>query len=174
MSATLPNISLEERRALLDKPHRVSEEEAYYEEMKADVSVSVHHVNWMFETQSGDVIKTWLQDKTVDFKFPRQMSPLEYYSAGYCIAHSSAQWVLTFREHKEETDLKMFCNGTISTEEGDFKIGLRVLVFMASEKLDILFTNLGPHIQELHMKLRDGNISLVNLSSLQILSLIHI
>ena len=124
----LVNISLEHRRALLGKPrshptpkqrlasmnpHNVSAQDTSYTQMKSDISVSVHPLNWLFETQSSDVIKAWLQDKTVEFKFPRKMSPLEYYSAGYCIAHSSAQWVLTIQEHKEEADLKMFCDGSL-------------------------------------------------------------
>ena len=167
----LLNISLEQRRALLDKPRSVSTRYATYTQMESDISVSVHNLNWMFETQSSDVIKAWLQDKTVEFKFSRQMSPLEYYSAGYCIAHSSACWVLTIQEHKEESHLKMFCDGIASTKEADFKIRLKVLVYMATEKIETLLTNLGPHIQELHLKLRDGSIVLENLSALQVLHL---
>ena len=182
----LVNISLEHRRALLEKPrsyptprqrlasmmnpHHVSAQDTSYTQMKSDISVSVHPLNWLFETQSSDVIKAWLQDKTVEFKFPRQMSPLEYYSAGYCIANSSAQWVLTIQEHKEETDLKMFCDGITSTK-ADFKIGLKVLVHMATEKIETLLTNLDRHIQELHLKLRDSSIVLENLSALQVLHL---
>ena len=183
----LLNISQEHRRALLEKPrshptprqrlalimnpHNVSAQDTSYTQMKSDISVSVCPLNWIFETQSSDVIKAWLQDKTIEFKFPRQMSPLEYYSAGYCIANSSARWVLTIQEHKEETDLKMFCDGITSTKEVDFKIGLKVLVYMATEKIETLLTNLGPHIQELHLKLRDGSIVLENLSALQVLHL---
>ena len=183
----LVNISPEYRRALLEKPriyprrkqrpavrmnpNNVSAQGASYTQMKSDISVSVHPLNWLFETQSSDVIKAWLQDKTVEFKFPRKMSPLEYYSAGYCIAHSSARWVLTIQEHKEETDLKMFCDGITSTKEAGFKIGLKVSVHMATEKIETLLTNLGPHIQELHLKLRDGSIVLENLSALQVLHL---
>ena len=183
----LLNISLEHRRALLGKscshpapkqrlasmvnPHNVSAQDTSYTQMKSDISVSVQPLNWLFETQSSDVIKAWLQEKTVEFKFPRQMSPLEYYSAGYCIAHSSARWVLTIQEHIEETDLKMFCHGITSTEEADFKIGLKVLVHMATEMIETLLTKLGPHIQELHLKLRDGSIVLENLSALQVLHL---
>ena len=167
----LLNISLEQRRALLDKPHSVSARYATYTQMESDISVSVHKLNWMFETQSTDVIKAWLQNKTVEFKFPRQMSPLEYYSAGYCIAHSSARWVLIIQERKEESDLKMFCDGIASTKEADFKIRLKVLVYMTTEKIETLLTNLGPHIQELYLKLRDGSIVLENLSALQVLHL---
>ena len=180
----LLNISLEQRRALLDKPHSISEEDATYTQMKSDVSASVHHVNWMFEAHSSvhdvnwmfeahssDVIKTWLEDKTVEFKFPRQMSPLEYYSAGYCTAQSGAHWVLTIQEHKEETDLKMFCDGITSTKEADFKIKLNVLVCMASEKLSTLLTKMGPHILELHTRLCDDNIAFENLSALRVLHL---
>ena len=183
----LVNISPEHRRALLEKPYsyprqkqrlavrmnpnNVSAQDTSYTQIKSDISVSVHPLNWLFETQSSDIIKAWLQDKTVEFIFPRQMSPLEYYSAGYCIAHSSAQWVLTIQEHKEETDLKMFCDGITSTEEADFKIGLKVLVYMATERIETLLTNLGSHLQELHLKLRDGSIVLENLSALQVLHL---
>ena len=42
---------------------------------------------------------------------------------------------------------------------------------MATEKIETLLANLGPHIQELHLKLRDGSIVLENLSALQVLHL---
>ena len=164
----LLNISIEQRRGFLE-PLNSAHEDMDYTQMTSDVSVCAHHLNWMFETQSSDVIKTWLQDKTVDFKFQAQMSPLEYYSAGYCIAHSSAQWVLTIEEDIEENALKMFCTGASSAEEADFKTKLRILT--ATEKLDMLFTTLGPYMQELYLRIYDSNISLEQLSALRVLQL---
>ena len=166
----LDNISIEQRRGFLE-PLNSAAKDMDYTQMISDVSVCAHHLNWMFETQSSDVIKTWLQDKTVDFKFQAQMSPLECYSAGYCIAHSSAQWVLTIEEDMEENAVKMFCTGASSAEEDDFKTKLRVVANVATEKLTVLLTHLGPHIQELHLRIYDSNLSFKNLLGLQVLQL---
>ena len=166
----LLNISIEQRRGFLE-PLYGAPEDMDYTQMTSDVSVCAHHLYWMFETQSSDVIKTWLQEKTVDFKFQAQMSPLEYYSAGYCIAHSSAQWVLTIEEDIEENALKMFCTGASSAEEADFKTKLRILTNVRTEKLDMLLTNLGPYLQELYLRIYDSNISLEQLSALRVLQL---
>ena len=166
----LLNISVEQVRGLLE-PLYGAPEDMDYTQMTSDVSVCAHHLNWMFETQSSDVIKTWLQDKTVDFKFQAQMSPLEYYSAGYCIAHSSAQWVLTIEEDIDENAVKMFCTGTGSAEEADFKTKLRTLTDVGTKKLDMLLTNLGPCMRELYLRIYDSNISLENLSALRVLQL---
>ena len=166
----LLNISIEQRRGFLE-PLNSAYKDMDYTQMTSDVSVCAHHLNWMFETQSSDVIKTWIQDKTVDFKFQAQMSPLEYYSAGYCIAHSSAQWVLTIEKDIEESALKMFCTGASSAEEADFKTKLRILTNVGTEKLDMLLTTLGPYLQELYLRIYDSNISLEQLSALRVLQL---
>ena len=166
----LLNISIEQRRGFLE-PLYGAPEDMDYTQMTSDVSVCAHHLNWMFETQSSDVIKTWLQDKTVDFKFQAQMSPLEYYSAGYCIAHSSAQWVLTIEEDMEESALKMFCTGASSAEKADFMTKLRILTNVGTEKLAMLLTTLGPCMRELYLRIYDSNISLENLSALRVLQL---
>ena len=166
----LLNISVEQVRGFLE-PLNSAHKDMDYTQMTSDVSICAHHLNWMFETQSSDVIKLWLQDKTVDFKFQAQMSPLEYYSAGYCIAHSSAQWVLTMEEDIDENAVKMFCTGASSAEEADFKTKLRILTNVGTEKLDRLLTNLGPYLQELYLRIYDSNISLEQLSALRVLQL---
>ena len=61
-----------------------------------DVRVTTDHVNWMFEAHSTDVITSLLERKTVVYHItPEEMFLLDYYSLGYCIAHSQCQWVLT-------------------------------------------------------------------------------
>ena len=166
----LLNISIEQRRGFLE-PLNSASKDMDYTQMISDVSVCAHHLNWMFETQSSDVIKTWLQDKTVDFKFQAQMSPLECYSAGYCIAHSSAQWVLTIYEDIDENAVKLFCTGASSAEKANFMTKLRILTNVGTEKLDRLLTTLGPYMQELYLRIYDSNISLEQLSALRVLQL---
>ena len=56
--------------------------------MIPDISVSVHHINWLFEAQNTNL----LHNHTVRFKFTGTMQPLEYYSLGYCIVHSNCKW----------------------------------------------------------------------------------
>ena len=166
----LLNISIEQRRALLE-PLNSASKDMDYTQMISDVSVCAHHLNWMFETQSSNAIKTWLQDKTVDFKFQAQMSPLECYSAGYCIAHSSANWVLTIYEDIDENAVKLFCTGGSSAEKADFMTKLRILTNVGTEKLAMLLTTLGPYMQELYLRIYDSNISLEQLSALRVLQL---
>ena len=166
----LLNISIEQRRGFLEPPNSASKD-MDYTQMISDVSVCAHHLNWMFETQSSDVIKTWLQDKTVDFEFQAQMSPLECYSAGYCIAHSSANWVLTIDEDIDENAVKLFCTGASSAEKADFMTKLRILTNVGTEKLAMLLTTLGPYMQELYLRIYDSNISLEQLSALRVLQL---
>ena len=166
----LDNISIEQRRGFLE-PLNSASKDMDYTQMISDVSVCAHHLNWMFETQSSDVIKTWLQDKTVDFKFQAQMFPLECYSAGYCIAHSSAQWVLTIDEDIDENAVKLFCTGASSAEKADFTTKLRILTNVGTEKLAMLLTTLGTYMQELYLRIYDSNISLEQLSALRVLQL---
>ena len=68
--------------------------------LKCDTAASIDLVNWMFEAQSDNIIGLLGFDALdtepfiVGFCFDYSMSPMDYYSLGYCIAHSQCQWVL--------------------------------------------------------------------------------
>ena len=139
--------------------------------MVPDISVSVHHINWLFEAQNTVL----LHNHTVSFKFTREMQPLEYYSVGYCIVHSNCNWTLGIRRDTEEEKLQMVSSGT---ESGDAKstehrVALRTVEPMSSEYLNTIFTHLGPHLEELYLRLADNgsSLSLTNLPALHILEL---
>ena len=53
--------------------------------MMPNVSLSADHTNWMFEAQNTDILKSLLQNQTVELDFTHGMPPLEYYSIGYLI-----------------------------------------------------------------------------------------
>ena len=65
----LANISLDQIKGLFGKPLQENESSQgkCCTRMTPDISVSVHHTNWMFETQSAEIIKTLLENGTVEF-----------------------------------------------------------------------------------------------------------
>ena len=139
--------------------------------MIPDISVSVHHINWLFEAQNTDL----LHNHTVSFEFTREMQPLEYYSVGYCIVHSNCNWSLGITRDTEEEKLQMLSSGA---ESGDAKstehrVALRTEEPISSEYLNIIFTGLGPYLEEMYLKLSDNgsSLSLTNLPALHILEL---
>ena len=143
--------------------------------MVPDISVSAHHINWLFEAQNTVLLQSLLHNHTVRFEFTREMQPLEYYSLGYCIVHSNCNWTLGIRRDTEEEKLQMLSSGA---ESGDAKgaehrVALRTVEPMSSEYLNIIFTGLGPRLAEMYLQLADNgsSLSLTNLSALHILEL---
>ena len=139
--------------------------------MVPDISVSVHHINWLFEAQNTDL----LHNHTVSFEFTREMQPLEYYSVGYCIVHSNCNWSLGIRGNTEEEKLQIFSSGAKSgdTKSTEHRVALRTEEPMSSEYLNIIFTGLGTYLDEMYLKLADNgsSLSLSNLPALHILEL---
>ena len=172
----LANISLDQIKGLFGKPLQENESSQgkCCTRMTPDISVSVHHTNWMFETQSTEIIKTLLENGTVEFVCEKGMVPLEYYCVGYSIAHSQCNWCLTFAEDIEDEKLKMFLT-EINKIGGDteHRVAVKTVQPMSSEKLNTLFAALGPWLEELYLKLSDNgsSLSLTNLSALHILEL---
>ena len=172
----LTNISLDQIKGLFGKP--LQENESSQGKcctcMTPDISVAVHHTNWMFETQSPEIIKTLLENGTVEFVCEKGMVPLEYYCVGYCIAHSQCNWCLTFAEDMEDEKLEMFLT-EINKIGGDteHRVAVKTDQPMPSEKLNTLFAALGPWLEELYLKLSDNgsSLSLTNLPALHILEL---
>ena len=64
-------------------------------QISCNTEIDVNLVNWMFETQRDDVILRILGQKTIRFTVERSMLLMDYYSLGYCIAHSQCRWILT-------------------------------------------------------------------------------
>ena len=139
--------------------------------MVPDISVSVHHINWLFEAQNTDL----LHNHTVSFDFTREMQPLEYYSVGYCIVHSNCKWSLGIRGDMEEEKLQMLSSGAKSgdTKSTEHRVALRTEEPISSEDLNIIFTGLGTYLEEMYLRLADNgsSLSLCNLPALHILEL---
>ena len=172
----LANISLEQIKGLFGKPLQVNESSQgkCCTRMTPDISVGVHHTNWMFETQSTEIIKTLLENGTVEFVCEKGMVPLEYYCVGYCITHSQCNWCLTFAEDMEDEKLEMFLTEINKTGGGtEHRVAVKTDQPMSSEKLNTLFAALGPWLEELYLKLADNgsSLSLTNLPTLHILEL---
>ena len=172
----LTNISLDKIRGLFGKPLQENESSQgkCCTRMTPDISVGVHHTNWMFETQSTEIIKTLLENGTVELVCEKGMVPLEYYCVGYCITHSQCNWCLTFAEDIEDEKLEMFLTEINKTGGGtEHRVAVKTDQPMPSEKLNTLFAALGPWLEELYLKLADNgsSLSLTNLSALHILEL---
>ena len=172
----LENISLDQIRGLFGKPLQENESSQgkYCTRMTPDISVGVHHTNWMFETQSTEIIKTLLENGMVEFVCEKGMVPLEYYCVGYCIAHSQCNWCLTFAEDMEDEKLEMFLTEINKTGGGtEYRVAVKIDQPMSSETLNTLFAALGPWLEELYLKLADNgsSLSLTNLPALHILEL---
>ena len=143
----------------------------YCKRMIPDISVSVHHINWLFEAQNTDL----LHNHTVSFEFTGKMQPLEYYSVGYCIVHSNCNWSLGIRGDTEEEKLQLLLSGAKSGDAKgtEHRVALRTEEPMSSEYLNIIFTGLGTYLEEMYLKLADNSssLSLTNLPALHILEL---
>ena len=64
--------------------------------LKCDAAVTSELINWMFEGQCCNLLNREYDNKplTVEMHWEGSMLPMDYYSLGYCIAHSECQWVL--------------------------------------------------------------------------------
>ena len=134
--------------------------------------VSAHHTNWLFEAQNSELLQSLFHNHAASFTFTRGMLPLEYYSVGYCIAHSHGKWSLTVGKDTEEEKLHMLGSGA-KTGDGDYRVAVKT-TSMTPEKMHILVNGFSSHVEELYyLKIPDnGNsLSLPPLSTLHILEL---
>ena len=46
------------------------------------------------------------------------MLPMDYYSLGYCIAHSQCQWLEVKEEYEVEEEMRMLGNGASTSNGG--------------------------------------------------------
>ena len=148
--------------------------------ISSNAAVCVYFVQWLFETQSDDVIEYVLGQKTIEFEFLSGMLSLDYYALGYCISHSKCQWVLGLEEEIDETHLKMLAAGAGTRSEPRGRVvGLRGdLIFMNAEftltnLLNWCFTSWRDilHLQQLFLKqpVLCDSISWPDISALRVL-----
>ena len=170
----LKTVTHEQLRGILGEPHIEQSDECqsqYCKPMKADVCVRAHHTNWLFESQNLDLVQSLLHNHTAEFIFTSNMLQLEYYSAGYCIAHSHCNcMLLTFEEDANEDKLSMFVNGVESGDSGPSRVALKTTEPMSNDKLSLLWKYFGSCIEELYLTV-PKSLTLSNLSALRILGL---
>ena len=172
----LSKVTPDQMKSLLGEPTVVQSDEhqtPYCNPMRPDVCVSPHHTNWLFEAQNSELLQSLFHNHTVSFTFTRGMLPLEYYSVGYCIAHSHSKWSLTFDEDTKEEKLHMLVNVAKSVD-GNPRVAALKTTSMTPENMNILVNCFSSHVEELYyLKIPDnGNsLSLPPLSTLHILGL---
>ena len=172
----LNEVTPDELRSLLGEPTVEQSDEhqtPYCNPMRPNVCVSAHHTNWLFEAQNSELLQSLFHNHTASFTFTREMLPLEYYSVGYCIAHSHSKWSLTFDGDTEEEKLHILLNVATSVD-GNPRVASLMTTSMTSENMNILVTGFSSNVEELYyLRIPDnGNsLSLPPLSTLHILEL---
>ena len=148
----------------------------------ADVSVN-QQTRWIFEAGRGDLLPLYLATDTVIQYVGRNSTIQNYFSLGYCIAHSQCCWILSIPDRIGEEEVRMFLAG-INTKQ---KTGARVVALrgdemdnlfsISAEGLNMLFgaKNIMSDLQELHVCLDPPveccSIVWPNLSELKMLKL---
>ena len=160
----LKTVTHEQLRGLLGEPHTEQSDECqsqYCNPMKTDVCVSTHHINWLFEAQDPDLVQSLLHNHTAAFTFARNMLQLEYYSVGYCIAHSHCKWLLTFKEHAEDK-LNMIANGVETGNTHRSRVAVKITGRLSNKNLSLLLKSFSSCIEELYLTV-PKSLSLSNL-----------
>ena len=175
----LNKITPDELRSLLGEPTVEQSDEhqtSYCNPIRPDVCVSAHHTNWLFEAQNSELLQSLFHNHTASFTFTRGMLPLEYYSVGYCIAHSHSKWSLTFDGDTEEEKVSMLLNGADTEDLLQCSIALKTYTkvitvkYTSSENLNPLLTGFSCCVEELYLRVMTP-LSLPHLSALRILEL---
>ena len=159
-----------------------------------DIAVDSEVVNWMFEAQSDDVIallnlkeykiKFELLEAdllTVEFVGNESMLPMDYYSLGYCIAHSQCQWMLDMTEVKTIDEEMLVAGASLRSDTSGRVVGIRSVY---DEHLQVIITNVDItnifvglkdilHLNEISLRLsvQCSDIPWPDLSSLRVLML---
>ena len=123
--------------------------------LPCDAGVDINLLNWMFETQSNDVIELLLEHKIIVFMCDYRLLPMDYYCLGYCIAHSQCQWMLRLDEEMDEETVSMLLNGVNTIPEcNGTVVGLRGDILITADCLNILFSTLKTKLCLLSMHLQ--------------------
>ena len=102
------------------KPIVPSEGSSKYQ-IHPDIEIDIDIVNWMFESQSEDIMCLMLSENKVRFEADKdEMLPMDYYSLGYCISHSKCQWLLslTGKRGLSNEKIQMLAKGTTGSVNG--------------------------------------------------------
>ena len=153
-------------------------DEDSYHNMSCDARVDINLLNWMFETQSNDVIELLLEHKIIEVRFD-YMLPMDYYCLGYCIAHSQCQWMLTLDNdmdeemNKEMVSMLVAGVNNTSPECTGRVVGLRGGISTTVDCLNMLFSRLKTklHLLSLYLPGPCDSITWPDLSELQELEL---
>ena len=105
----------------------------------------VAFINWLFEAQSETAMSLILGERKVTFgASKRHMSPMDYYSLGYCISHSQCQWDLQLESKMELTKerIKLLADGAreVTGKGKVVELGYEVLSHLNEDKLSLLYT----------------------------------
>ena len=124
--------------------------------LPCDARVDINLLNWMFETQSNDVIELLLEQKIIEVRCDYDsMLPMDYYCLGYCIAHSQCQWMLTLDKRMNKEKVKMLVNGINNSPEcTGTVVGLRGGISTTVDCLNMLFLGLKTKLHLLSMYLQ--------------------
>ena len=165
----LKEVTSDQLRSLLGEPTVGPRQTPYCNPMRPDVCVSVHHTNWLFEAQNSELLQLLFHDHIASFTFTREILPLEYYSVGYCIAHSHSKWSLTFVENPEKEKVSMLLKGADTENIQQCKgMAVRTTQSMSSENLNPLLTRFSCCVEELYLRVMPP-LSQPHLSALRIL-----
>ena len=171
----LKKVTREQLRGLLGKPSERQgdgQQTLHCKPMRPDVCIKAHHTNWLFEAQNTDLLQSLLHNHKTSFTLTKEMLPLEYYSVGYCIAHSHSNWSLTFEGSPKKKKVRMLVSGA---ETGDIQqscVALKIARSMTTNTLHLLFTCFSGCVEELYLRIsRAMSMSLSDLSALRILEL---
>ena len=148
-------------------------DEDRYHDMSCDARVDINLLNWMFETQSDDVIELLLEHKIIEIHCDIIMLPMDYYCLGYCIAHSQCQWMLRLSKMNEEMVSMLVTGVNTSPECTGRVVGLRGDILTTADCLNMLFSRLKTKLCLLSMYLPGpcDSITWPDLSELRVLEL---
>ena len=123
-----------------------------------DIEIDIDIVNWMFESQSEDIMSLILSENKVRFEADKDnMLPMDYYSLGYCISHSKCHWLLslTGKRGLSKEKIEMLAKGTTGSVDAGRVIGLEYVSEYQSRNLEFFCVELKRvlHLHQLSLKL---------------------
>ena len=175
----LANITLEEFKGLLGKCpkqnlHGQQITDIYYKQMIPDMYIGTQHINWLFEAQNTDFLKSLLHSHTIRFVFTQGMLPLEYYSIGYCIVHSKCNWSLIFYEEPEKENLHLLSKGTNTRTGNEHRVALRTNASVSNETSRILLLTFSSCLEELYLDIDENASPKLLLTDLPVLRILEL
>ena len=135
----LDNVGVEDFKKILDAPIYIRPYTT-----KADVSVN-QQTRWIFEAGRDDLLPSVFGTDTVVEYVGRNSTIQDYFSLGYCIAHSQCCWVLSIGDTIGEEEVKTFLAGINTKQETSARVvalrgdEITDLFSISAECLNMLF-----------------------------------